>query len=385
MNLSRRRLWLLGAIAIAAIIILTLFAAPVNNKLGSGSTYNRAPEGYGAWYAFMEKRGTPIKRWQKPFKNLAESEDIKPPTTLLRINSTLTGYYPDEQERKWVEKGNTLIVLGVRQPVTKASFSTRFQSEQGIIKIDTQRRDKETKEQILGDRFGAIVWHETIGKGQVIYATTPHLAANAYQDFPGNYEFLAQLVARSGDESQGSQVSNQESEESKIPNAIWVDEYIHGYKDKEVIKREQQETVFSYLAKTPVFPAVVQALILLFVAIWAGNRRFGKPVTIPTPEVNNSEAYIQALAGVLQKAESSEFILEVVGKEEQLQLQKALFLGQEQLNHQSLVSAWVQQTGRPAAELEQVLQMQAQKRRTSETDLLSWLRKWQEIRRHIPS
>jgi hypothetical protein len=129
---------------------------------------------------------------------------------------------------------------------------------------------------------------------------------------------------------------------------------------------------------------LVQVAILLLVAIWAGNRRFGKPEALPTPVVNNSEAYIQALAAVLQKAESSEFVLEVVGKEEQVQLQKALFLGQEQLDPQSLVNAWMQQTGRPAAELEQVLQMQSQKARIRETELLKWLGKWQQIRRHLP-
>jgi hypothetical protein len=64
MNRSNRRLWLFGAIAIAAVILLTLFAAPANNQLSSGSTYTRAPNGYGAWYAFMEERGTPAKRWQ---------------------------------------------------------------------------------------------------------------------------------------------------------------------------------------------------------------------------------------------------------------------------------------------------------------------------------
>jgi hypothetical protein len=99
--------------------------------------------------------------------------------------------------------------------------------------------------------------------------------------------------------------------------------------------------------------------------------------------VDNSEAYIQALAGVLQKADSSEFVLEVVGKEEQLQLQKALLLGQIQLDHQSLVEAWVQQTGHPAAELEQLLQVQSRKGRMSESDLLTWLRKWEQIRRQL--
>ena len=406
MNFSSRRLGLFGAIAVGALILLTLFAAPANTKLSSGSTYNRAPNGYGAWYAFMEERGTSVQRWQKPFKTLATNKTLKPPITLLRVNSELSR--PDllTEEESWVEKGNTLVILGVRQPVTEAPFSTQHKTETGSVKINTQRRRKSANEKLLGDRFGSIVWQQSMGKGQVIFATTPHLAANAYQDFPDNYEFLAHLVTQSPD---GENLSIQ-NVQSKTHNSVWVDEYIHGYKDPERVacqskgaKRrassgkgtpsqdsedlnceQEQPSLFSYLAQTPVFPALVQGFILLLVAIWAGNRRFGKPETLPVPVVNNSEAYIQALAAVLQKAESSEFVVEVVGKEEQMQLQKALFLGRERLDHQSLVNAWVQQTGRPAAELEPVLPMQAQKRRMRETDLLSWLGKWEQIRRHLP-
>ena len=394
MNLSKRRLGLFGAIAIGVIILITLLAAPAHNTINSGSTYNRAPDGYGAWYAFMSERGTPIERWRKPFEDLADSEDINPPITLLRVYGTLTAQELSEKERDWIKSGNTLVLLGVHQPVTDAPFSTRHQTAAGSVKIDTQRRAKNIEDGLLGDRFGAIVWERSIGKGQVIFATTPHLAANAYQDFQGNYQFLAQIVTQSD-------------------RPVWVDEYIHGYKDPELlacpskdspaitpqgkdspartargkeqkVKNCQQEPdLFSYLAKTPIFPIFVQGLILLLVAIWAANRRFGKPLTVSPPVVDNSEAYIQALAGVLQKADSSEFVLEVVGKEEQLQLQKALLLGQIQLDHQSLVDAWVQQTGHPAAELEQLLQVQSRKGRMSESDLLTWLRKWEQIRRQL--
>jgi uncharacterized membrane protein YgcG len=423
MKVSQRRLWLFGAIALGAIILITLLAAPANNKLNSGSTYGRAPDGYGAWYAFMSERGTPVQRWRKPFEALADNKNVKSPITLLRVYSRLTEEQLSPKERDWVERGNTLVILGVPRSVTEAPFSTIHKVEAGNVKIETGRRNKVTEKPVLGDRFGSIVWQETIGKGQVIYATTPHLAANAYQDFQGNYQFLAQLVTRSG-------VGSQESGESETQNSVWVDEYIHGYKDPEIvacqergaqgkasqggssqgrgqgrssqggssqgrgsqgnekssgtITCEQEQSLWSYLGQTPIFPAFVQGLILLLVAIWAGNRRFGKPVTIPAPEVNNNEAYIQALGGVLQKANSSELILEVVGKEERLQLQKALLLGQVPLDDRSLVEAWVRQTGRPATELEQLLQMQSRKRRMSELDLLSWLGKWEEIRRHLP-
>ncbi len=406
MKLSNRRLWLFGAIAIGAIILITLLAAPANNKVSSGSTYSRSPDGYGAWYAFMSERGTPVKRWQKPFEDLANNQNAKPPMTLLRVYSGLTGEPPSERERDWIKSGNTLVILGVHQPVTEAPFSTMQQAGVLSVKIDTQRREKKAKEGLLGDRFGAIVWKQSIGKGQVIYAATAHLAANAYQESRGNYEFLAQLVTQ-------LEVRSRESGVRSLQNSVWVDEYIHGYRDPEVLACQEQGSsgrgsqhgsspgkgkasggincerqklsLWSYLAKTPVFPALVQGLIILLVAIWTLNRRFGKPLPLSAPVVDNSEAYIQALAGVLQKANSSDFIVEVVGKDEQLQLQKALVLGQEQLDHQSLVNAWVQQTGRPAKELEQLLQMQSQKQRMSETDLLSWLQQWQQIRRHFSS
>jgi hypothetical protein len=381
MKLSKRQLWLFGAIAIGAIVVITLLAAPANQKVNSGSTYGRAPDGYGAWYAFMEQRGTPVQRWQKPFEEFTEGKDAERPITFLRVKRGLE--FPDlsYKEEKWVRSGNTLVVLGVRDSVTEAPFSTRHSTEAGNVKIDTTRRHRKGQGKLLSDRFGAIVWEESIGKGKVIYCTTPHLAANAYQDFPGNYEFLARLVTQEGVEEKSAIQTIQ----SKIQNRVWVDEYIHGYKDVEVIKRESGENVFSYLAKTPLFPAFVQGLVLLAIAIWAANRRFGKPLTLSAPVVDNSEAYIQALAGVLQKANSSEFVLEVVGKEEQLQLQKALVLGDVPLDQQSLVNAWVQQTGRPAAELEQLLQAQSRKHRMSELELLTWLDNWEKIRRYLPS
>lgn len=403
--LKRRWMWLL-ALALGAMILFTLLAAPGNGKLNSGSTYSQSPDGYGAWYAFMEKQGTPVKRWQKPFDDLPKNQR---PITLLRVNSQIEepGLYGKEQD--WVKGGNTLVILGVRQPVTPSAFSTQQSSNEGEVKIDTRRRKKELPESEksrLGDRFGAVVWEQKLGKGRVIYATTPHLAANAYQDELGNYKFLAQLVTQSAagergrrvvgaglaDSRLGKQVtlqqnppSSEENPQSKIQPTIWVDEYVHGYKDSEVRKKEGAGDWVEYLANTPLASAFVQTCVILLVLVVAGTRRFGPPVTRAAPVVDNSEAYIQALAGVLHKADSSEFVLEVLGKEEQLQLAKALGLGIAPVDHQALINAWVQQTGRAAAELEQVLQVQSQKRRISEKELLSWLGKWQTLRRHLRS
>lgn len=405
--MKKRWLWL-GAIALCAIILITIVAAPSGSRITRGSTYSRSPDGYGAWYAFMEKQGTPVKRWQKPFKDLPgvtsqqrttaveqgsnpksniQNPKLNYPITLLRVNSQLSKQGLNSNEEEWIKQGNTMVILGVLQPVTKAAFSTQMEGlgytdsiknlqqtsqSYGTVKIDTRRRRAklpEGEKRNLGDRFGAVVWEEQLGNGRAIYATTPYLAANAYQNEPGNYKFLAQLVTQTG-------------------KSVWVDEYIHGYRDQKnrpyrnrqgrVV--EQEENWLAYLSQTPLGSLLVQAGVILLVLIWASNRRFGPAQTQTAIAVDNSEAYIQALAGVLQKANSSEFVLEVVGKQEQLELQKALGLGTAPVDDQTLINAWVQQTGRPAAELEQVLQLQSKKRRISDQSLLTWLDKWQKVR-----
>ena len=178
------------------------------------------------------------------------------------------------------------------------------------------------------------------GKGKIIFATTPHVAANAYQDFPANYEFLAQLVS-----------DNEQS--------LWVDEYIHGYRDVEAIKEGSKQNIVIYLAKTPLFPAFIQILVILIIAVLAGLLPLGEALTLTTSPINNSEAYIKALAGVLQKADSTDFVFEVISKEEKLQLQKALGLGEFPVDNQLLIEAWVKQTGGSQIELKTLLQEQS--------------------------
>ncbi|HAG85642.1 MAG TPA: DUF4350 domain-containing protein, partial [Cyanobacteria bacterium UBA12227] len=196
MKLSKRRLGLFGAIAIIVLILITLVAAPTNNKINRGSTYSRAPDGYGAWYTFMSERGTPIQRWQKPFNELINTNPTKQPITLLRVNSNLIDKNGYSDEKEWVKRGNTLVIVGVHQPVTDAPFSTLQNSPQGRVKIETRRRYKTPENPILNDQFGAIIWQETIENGQMIFITTPHLAANAYQDFQANYELLAEITTQ---------------------------------------------------------------------------------------------------------------------------------------------------------------------------------------------
>jgi Domain of unknown function (DUF4350) len=398
------------------VVLIALFLAPYQgSKQLSGSTYGRGPDGYGAWYAYMQRGGHlaeqaagtaqwPIERWQKPVGALPGQD-----TTLVQI---YPDWVPDDlrsvgdhrlsgQLEAWVSKGNTLIRLGVSNPTTKAPFRSTLSSRAGAVRIETQRRatveaaDRPQRsgysEQsstapdssaslvartdgppiltLLGDRFGAVVWGYKVGQGRVIEASTPHLAANAYQSAEGNFAFLAELVQSTG-------------------QPVKIDEYLHGYRDPASSQGQSKAKtkpgdLLAYLAQTPLLPIGVQTIILLLFLIWAKNRRFGAPVPLLPPQIDNSEVYIQALSTVLQKAGSSELILATVGKAEQQSIQRTLGLGEGLVDAEALTAAWTQQIGPPPPALQQFLRTKDRARRLSEPELLKWLQSLKQLRQLV--
>lgn len=435
MTVKRRGLWI-GVIVLGVLVVLSLVFAPQSaDRYHQGSTYSRAPGGYGAWYAYMQEQGVDIQRWEKPLEDLIQPSQLEQdldqetvpiqyergiwgekndpkvsltlaqsalsqadlaqtqapppsPITLLQIDNGQGWLDLPSAEwlADWLGQGNVLIQLGVGfstpsrlgvlAPVTNAPFTSEFASSVGEVKIQTSRRfvaslDPSSEQtwdeqnvRLLSDGYGTAVLGRTVGNGRLVSAITANLAANAYQDEPGNFQFLAQLVTEAG-------------------NPIFVDEYFHGYKDADVIVEETSESLLNYLAKTPIALVALQAAVILLVLIWGLNRRLGPPTALAAPKVDNSTAYIQALAAVLQKANCSEFVVATVGKAEQLHVQRSLGLGTDMLPPETVVDAWVQQTGRSPTDLEEMLRTAAQPRRLSEHEVLVWLGKIQAVRRQL--
>lgn len=349
---------IVGAIILGALLIVTFLFAPGANQLTQGSSHSRNPDGYGAWYQYASKQGLVVKRWQKNFEKLAKS--YPKGTTLIRVYPSLISNNIYSPEKTWIEKGNTLIILGVTQPVTPAPFTTQQSSDVGIVKIETTRRyEYYTRNKLLEDKYGQIVWSENMPAGKVIYSTTPYLAANAYQNSIGNLAFLTSLI-----------------KPEETPN-IFIDEYIHGYKDRDVIAEELGEDVINYILQTPLSIIFLQAIILLVILLWAYNQRFGAPLSLTTPTRDNILIYIEALSKVLYKAESHQFVGETLGKENKKRLQQSLGLGNNLLNHQELLNAY-KQAGGNVKDLEIVLQIPKTK-----LALLTWLGNWQEVHRKV--
>lgn len=374
--------WQLGAIVLLGLILLfTIFTSPQQQRLNDGSTFSRQPSGYGAWYASMQAQGAEIQRWQKPIESLTSNQ--RTGITLLQVYPrSIANFSLDPKERAWLALGNKLVVLGVSQPVTEAEFLTTHPSAVGLVKIQSSRRripnplmnrvrevipeaqsTDQPADQILGDRYGSIIWREEIERGELILATTPHLAANAYQKEPGNFQLLTQLVDPS--------------------NQIYVDEYLHGYRDREEIAKSGVGDWVSYLRQTPVFVVVLQLGVIFLVLLGGYNQRFGRVVSLTTPQVNNSEAYMQAIAAVLEKADCTDFLVETIGKAEQIKLQKSLGLGSSIIAPELLLQAWTERTGRPRGELAKLLHQQSlvtkNHRSLKPPALLALLEKWRQL------
>jgi Domain of unknown function (DUF4350) len=377
-----KQYWQLGLLAIVAIVLVTVISAMGGDSRLAGSSYSIAANGYSHWYQMMLDRGIKIHRWQKSFPKLAQSPKYEQGVTLLQIQPQLEELLITNQQQEWVNKGNILVILGVDAPAREISFQTDLESPQGKIRIETTRRFRDNvnrnkslkdadQETILSDRSGSVITQFKLGQGRIIIATTPYIAANTYQDFQPNNELLTALVTTDSQQ-------------------VLVDEYIHGYVDRKTgdAKADDESSdnndTLSYLASTPLIIVFVNLLLGILVLAWQQNRRFGKVVIPKSPEVDNSEAYIQALGGVLRQANSSEFVLQNIGKAEQLSWQQKLGLGKERLvESQVLITAWENQIKLPADDLRFVLQLTAEARRTSPAELTIWLTKIREIDRQL--
>jgi Domain of unknown function (DUF4350) len=369
-----QRYWQMILTAVAILVLIIVINAPSGSGRLKGSSYSMEPQGYGAWYQMVVDQGILVERWHKPADDLFDK--YPGGTTLLQVNSEKHQFELTTSDRTWIESGNTLVILGVDAPVNDIEFTQDLTSPQGQVRVETTRRFQVdasepssyfnlpvVPDNVVSDHVGAVVWKSSIGKGQLILSTTPYLAANAYRDFTANYDLLTALA------TDGRQ-------------RIVVDEYLHGYRDPNPKNAEAtKKNLLTYFQNTPLLIAFLNLCLILAILIWQQNRRFGAVVIPQPPQIDNSMAYIQALGGVLRQAQSSEFVMQNIGKAEQLKLQQQLGLGNMQLvDRQTLLDTWTAQTKLPTADLPGILQLATANKRLTEAELQQWLTKLQALR-----
>ncbi|KAI9134121.1 DUF4350 domain-containing protein [Acaryochloris sp. CCMEE 5410] len=360
--------WLWAILVAAALLILLFFSAPNQQD---GSTYSRSNKGYRGWYDFMVEQGYSINRWQKPYSELQGQNQ-----TLIRITPSLEKAREQvpswDNFDSWVSQGNTVILLTWDGPVTAASFNSDLVSEAGPVRIETARRQKigSKQQSHLKDDYGSVVWSQSFGKGQMIFAAYPWIGANIYGDQPGNYLFLQQLVPES--------------------KTIWMDEWLHGYRDQQNQSAEDArnpENLWLFFAQTPVAAMAIQGVLLTLIWIWGHNHRFGLPLRLPQASKDNSQQYIQSLAGTLNHANQRELVLTQLSQYLRQSLAQRLGLTsrlESQLpTDNALAAQWSMISGRNDQELLELLQPSGQQSITDQT-LLAWVNKADAILQDLP-
>jgi hypothetical protein len=353
---SRRNLIILLAIAVVAVAAL-LWTGPGQADHLQGSTYSTTPGGYGAWWQWMEKAGTPVQRWRKPGDKLTT---LSSPATLLKINPrSILNFSPyddggsiNPSESEWVAQGNRLVYLGRWAELTDAPFTQTVVTDQGTIRIQGRRRSPQQEGKILADKYGTLIWRQRQGKGEIIWVVPPFLAANAFQDNQANFALLQSLLTEGN-------------------NPLWVDEYLHGYKDAETLQKEGVESVWAYLQKTPLLLIFLQSLVVVTLLAIFGNRRFGQPQTPPSLASNNNQAYINAMAQVLEKGDRPQFVVQQLLQAESPSLERRLG---------NLPTAQAREA--MAALLTNL--SQRDKLPKQEADLRVWLKQWQQLQAQLP-
>jgi hypothetical protein len=381
----RRAPWVLVLILLVFVVVVLTGVATSKE----GSTYSYAPAGYQKWYAYMQKQPQSqgkIQRWRRDYSELLEQEapnqdliesqlpqlqyvSLDAPQTMVRVSDA--GMLVDldaiitSELMQWVQKGNTIIQMGWYGNATQAPFQSKLSSPVGPVLVETTRRQDRKRISagaLLQDDTGVVAWTESEGKGKIIYVTYPYLAANAHAEESNNFAFLGRLASQAGGQ-------------------IWVDEWMHGFRDRKARNNAERDIpdVQAYIFRTtPALALLIQAMVITGLLIWGKNWRFGPLQVIRPREIANSERYVQALAGVLNQARHSDFVLAQLGLRLRQQLASQLGLAADRAptarlpDDVTLAQAWTAQTGQSAQEVLKLLQKADSGRRLSDAELVNW-------------
>jgi Domain of unknown function (DUF4350) len=359
-----------GWVLIAALCLILIVTATAPTSYPKGSSYDNALNGYAQWYRFMETQQHPVKRWRRAYSQLSGTGQ-----TMIQV-ADVEGFQSAElgasEILNWVKNGNTLIELSWAGSVTGAPFVSDLPTPKGAVRIETTRRyePRSFDEALLKDEFGTVIGLKTFQKGEVIKIAYPWLGAGNYVNQGGNFQALADLA-------------------TQRKGTIWVDEWIHGYRDKEttsVLSGDKTQDLWDYFAQRPIAVIAGQGVLLLLLLLWGQNQRFGALTRIAPPPRNSNEQYIQALADTLNTHGHTEYVLALLGQSLRDRLKSRLSLVGADLagdGDGAIAAQWATVTGRPASELLELLEQSSAKKRLRDSELLAWVQQADTILRGL--
>ncbi len=359
--------------ALLALLCLTLIVTAVApQNYPKGSSYEQSRSGYAQWYQFMESKNYPVKRWRRAYGQLkGTGQTLFQVADVERLQEPLLA---ESDILDWVKQGNTLIQLSWDGGITGAPFSSELPTPKGGLRIETIRRyqakNNNFDEVLLKDTFGAVIGLGTLKKGEVIKIAYPLMGSGFYAEQGANFQILADLA-------------------TQRKGTIWVDEWIHGYRDLEaapILGDAAPQDLWDYFAQRPIAVMAGQGVLMLALLFWGQNQRFGALLRVTPPPRNSSEQYIQALADTLNTHGHTEYVLALLGQSLRDRLKSRLSLVGADLTgdgDRAIATEWVVVTGRPGSELLELLEQSRSEKRLKDSELLVWVQQADTILRGL--
>ncbi len=282
------------------------------------SSFNAKPKGVKALYLLLEKYyrvGTLETTWNSLDAGdrlliIVEPLDKERPITKSEIAAL----------RKWVEQGGAVLYLvtsparpldledtifgdvaivegkATGEQVPPVNRHSPFTSDVEKIAVNSPVRLKPDAsahyETLFRDRQGALALHKKLGRGDLILVANSAAANNASVRQADNALFLVDVAAATVEASDGR---------------ILFDEYHHG-KGFASRPTDSEGGLWSSLP-VPLRLAIWHLLGLGALLIYNGNRRLGRPRTLPTPAYRPSTDYLGSMARLFRRAGAADIAL----------------------------------------------------------------------------
>ena len=315
---------LLGVISVAVVDF-----EPEISELRPPSTYSTLPNGYRALFVLLRELDLPVSRMLKPLSRLGATDG-----TLIVMDPLAIPVSAREMKhlKKWVRRGNTLIVFGGRPkpqeylaflPKKKNGSKKRGATDRPSLaeKLDLNLRESDVPSRkaltvasarlfgvhrlsvstaarwkskpkkwdtILRDSAGPIILAKKMGDGEVVAISDSGMAANKSLGLEQNVRLVTALLMEKGK-----------------PHRILFDEYHHGF--------AAAESFWHYVGSS-IFGWILLQIFLAGVLYFSSQRASfaGRFRSLDRPSGRSSLEYVDSMANVFESAGAATLALQAM-------------------------------------------------------------------------
>ncbi len=305
-------LLLILTLLIAAFVVSIWLFARFAGQERPYSSYGAQPEGGKAFYLLLQEMGRDIQRFSAPVQQLPAGAGMQ---TLIFTEPARRGVSAREAETlyRWVEEGNRMLLLSVRQPALLEAFGleaifpdnpnqvvlTLIENEhpllEGVNRLEINRTAFFTSpsggETLVEFEEEIYVLMKKIGSGEFIAIADPEIITNRRIARADNIILLLNAAGTTGE----------------APPLLYNERHHQFGLPQPAPDAARQDGIFSYLP----WVAVQFALFTLLLLFTLG-RRFGVPRPLPEKARRSPVDFVFPAAAVWQKARARRLTVEIL-------------------------------------------------------------------------